>query len=74
MGACERCGTPFAVTQPLKRFCSERCRRAVANRRYRAHRTESHLPSLRNAVRVRHDHEAQADLLLARVPVRGEVG
>ena len=39
--ACERCGTPFEVTHPLKRFCSERCRRIVANQRYRAHRTES---------------------------------
>jgi endogenous inhibitor of DNA gyrase (YacG/DUF329 family) len=39
--ACERCGTPFKVTHPLKRFCSEGCRRAIANQRYRAHRTES---------------------------------
>jgi endogenous inhibitor of DNA gyrase (YacG/DUF329 family) len=38
--ACESCGTPFKVTHPLRRFCSERCRRVVANRRYRAHRTE----------------------------------
>jgi endogenous inhibitor of DNA gyrase (YacG/DUF329 family) len=37
---CECCGAPFKVTHPLKRFCSERCRRIVANRRYRAHRTE----------------------------------
>ena len=37
---CECCGTPFKVTRPLKRFCSERCRRIVANRRYRAQRTE----------------------------------
>jgi endogenous inhibitor of DNA gyrase (YacG/DUF329 family) len=32
---------PFEVTGPLKRFCSDRCRRIVANQRYRAHRTES---------------------------------
>ena len=38
--ACELCGTKFQVTHPLKRFCSDRCRRVVANRRYRAHRTE----------------------------------
>jgi hypothetical protein len=38
---CECCSMPFEVTGPLKRFCSERCRRIVANRRYRAHRTES---------------------------------
>ena len=37
---CECCGTPFKVTHPLRRFCSERCRRIVANRRNRAHRTE----------------------------------
>jgi uncharacterized Zn finger protein (UPF0148 family) len=39
---CERedCGTRFVVTHPLRRFCSERCRRIVANRRYRGHRTE----------------------------------
>jgi endogenous inhibitor of DNA gyrase (YacG/DUF329 family) len=37
---CECCGTPFKITHPLKRFCSERCRRIVANRRYRKHRTE----------------------------------
>jgi endogenous inhibitor of DNA gyrase (YacG/DUF329 family) len=42
MATCERdgCGTRFVVTHPLKRFCSERCRRVVANRRYRAHRTQ----------------------------------
>jgi endogenous inhibitor of DNA gyrase (YacG/DUF329 family) len=42
MATCERdgCGTRFVVTHPLKRFCSERCRRIVANRRYRAQRTE----------------------------------
>jgi endogenous inhibitor of DNA gyrase (YacG/DUF329 family) len=42
MATCERdgCGTRFVVTHPLKRFCSERCRRIVANRRYRKHRTE----------------------------------
>jgi hypothetical protein len=40
---CERegCSTRFVVTHPLKRFCSERCRRVVANRRYRGHRTET---------------------------------
>ena len=38
--SCECCGTPFKVTHPLKRFCSERCRRIVANRRYRGRRTE----------------------------------
>ena len=39
---CERegCEARFKLTHPLKRFCSERCRRIVANRRYRAHRTE----------------------------------
>jgi hypothetical protein len=39
---CERegCSTRFMVTHPLRRFCSERCRRIVANRRYRAQRTE----------------------------------
>jgi hypothetical protein len=41
MGTCESCGTPFRVGHPQKRFCSERCRRIVANRRYRAHHTES---------------------------------
>jgi endogenous inhibitor of DNA gyrase (YacG/DUF329 family) len=39
--ACERCGAPFELTHPTKRFCSERCRRVVANRRYRAKRTET---------------------------------
>jgi endogenous inhibitor of DNA gyrase (YacG/DUF329 family) len=38
---CECCGTPFKVTHPLRRFCSERCRRIIANRRYRAQRTET---------------------------------
>jgi endogenous inhibitor of DNA gyrase (YacG/DUF329 family) len=38
---CERCGTRFEVTHPLKRFCSERCRRASECRRYRARRTET---------------------------------
>jgi hypothetical protein len=41
MDMCECCSMPFEVTGPLKRFCSERCRRIAANRRYRAHRTES---------------------------------
>jgi hypothetical protein len=40
--ACERegCAARFVVTHPLRRFCSERCRRIVANRRYRERRTE----------------------------------
>jgi hypothetical protein len=29
------------LTDPRKRFCSDRCRRIVANRRYRARRTET---------------------------------
>ncbi len=41
MASCERCGAPFKLTHSLKRFCSERCQRALANRRYRAQRTES---------------------------------
>jgi endogenous inhibitor of DNA gyrase (YacG/DUF329 family) len=42
MATCERegCAARFVVTHPAKRFCSERCRRVVANRRYRGHRTE----------------------------------
>ena len=39
--ACELCGTRFQVTHPAKRFCSERCRRIVANRRYRVLRIET---------------------------------
>jgi hypothetical protein len=39
-GECERCGAAFKITHPLKRFCSESCGRASANRRYRAQRTE----------------------------------
>jgi endogenous inhibitor of DNA gyrase (YacG/DUF329 family) len=39
--ACEQCWTPFEVTHPLKRFCSERCQRAAECRRYRARRTET---------------------------------
>ena len=38
---CECCGTPFELGHSMKRFCSERCRRIVANRRYRAQRTET---------------------------------
>jgi endogenous inhibitor of DNA gyrase (YacG/DUF329 family) len=41
MDGCEHCGTPFEVTHPLKRFCSERCQRAAECRRYRERRTES---------------------------------
>jgi endogenous inhibitor of DNA gyrase (YacG/DUF329 family) len=41
MPSCERCGEPFEVTHPSKRFCSERCQRAAECRRYRARRTES---------------------------------
>jgi endogenous inhibitor of DNA gyrase (YacG/DUF329 family) len=41
MDGCERCGAPFEVTHPLKRFCSEGCQRAAECRRYRARRTES---------------------------------
>jgi hypothetical protein len=40
-GDCERCGTRFEVTHPLKRFCLERCQQAAECRRYRARRTES---------------------------------
>jgi len=39
MPACERCGAPFKVTHPLKRFCSEACQRAVEKGRYRARHT-----------------------------------
>ena len=39
--ACKHCGAAFKGTHPAKRFCSERCRRIVANRRYRAHRSET---------------------------------
>ena len=39
--ACEACEAPFELTHPLKRFCSERCRRVVANRRYRERRSET---------------------------------
>jgi endogenous inhibitor of DNA gyrase (YacG/DUF329 family) len=38
MPTCERCGEPFKLTHPLKRFCSERCQRNDANARYRKNR------------------------------------
>jgi predicted nucleic acid-binding Zn ribbon protein len=38
--ACERCGRAFEKRPPTKRFCSDRCRRIVANRRYRRRHTE----------------------------------
>ena len=41
MPSCERCGEPFELTHPLRRFCSERCQRAAECRRYRARRTET---------------------------------
>ncbi len=41
MADCERCGTAFKVTHPLKRFCSERCQRRAENERYRARHIES---------------------------------
>jgi hypothetical protein len=41
MGECERCGTLFRRNHPMRHFCSESCRRVVANRRYRAQRTET---------------------------------
>jgi FPG/IleRS zinc finger protein len=40
MAACERCGAPFEVTHPMKRFCSERCQRQSEKERYRARHTE----------------------------------
>ena len=40
MKACERCETPFRVTHPQKRFCSESCQRAAEKDRYRARHTE----------------------------------
>jgi hypothetical protein len=40
MAACERCGAPFMVTHPLRRFCSERCQRQSEKERYRARHTE----------------------------------
>jgi FPG/IleRS zinc finger protein len=40
MAACERCGTPFEVTHPMKRFCSGRCQRQSEKERYRARHTE----------------------------------
>jgi hypothetical protein len=41
MPTCERCGEPFKLTHPLKRYCSERCQRNEANARYRKSRTEA---------------------------------
>ena len=41
MPSCERCGEPFELTHPPKRFCSERCQRAAESERYRARRAES---------------------------------
>jgi hypothetical protein len=38
--ACECCGAAFEKRPKTKRFCSERCRRINANRRYRERRTE----------------------------------
>ena len=32
-GTCERCGAEFVVTQPSKRFCSERCRKRAEEQR-----------------------------------------
>jgi endogenous inhibitor of DNA gyrase (YacG/DUF329 family) len=37
---CEGCGTALEKRPKTKRFCSERCRRISANRRYRERRTE----------------------------------
>jgi hypothetical protein len=40
---CERdgCDATFELGNPRKRFCTDACRRIVANRRYRARRTET---------------------------------
>lgn len=35
-GTCERCNEPFERTQPTKRFCSEKCRRATEVKRKQA--------------------------------------
>ena len=40
MKPCERCETPFKVTHPQKRFCSESCQRAAEKQRYRERHTE----------------------------------
>ena len=70
MAACERCGTPFEVTHPLKRFCSERCQRAAECRRYRARRTETATcPHCGTTFERTTTTKRLETVLLARVPV-----
>jgi predicted nucleic acid-binding Zn ribbon protein len=73
---CERegCETPFKVTHPLKRFCSESCQRAAEKERYRRRHTEQAvcLNCGGSFERVAIG-KAEEGLLLQGLPVRAQV-